>query len=236
MEANHMSNPETTAAIEFAEQPKPVVGDEKAGQRIKDLADKVGVFGSSGAIILGLFVWDNLGFLTGFLFTVIVILAACAISSLLFSYGEAVSIAYEQSVILTKLEAERTVEPPVANTPEIDRQPEERQPEDSEAEAAVPEAAGVVQEPPDISLDSSGDEPEAAEAPVKEKEVKPKLPSEAYEYDKVKRIAYYAERSRFGVVCPVCGKWQTPENDTCFRCSCKFCYDDDVQDRKNRTA
>lgn len=231
MEIDRTYHPAAAPVTEKAEHSDLLTGGENAGQRIKNTADKVGVLGTIGAIVIGLIHCEKLGFVIGLLSASVLTLTACAFVSLLYSYGEMIRITLEQSKILRKLETEQNDEqPPPNNEPVTESQPDSEETADGQAESAAEElesAAGV---------ELSSEEPAAAEAPDMENKAKPEPPMEAYQYDIVKRIAHFTRRKKSGVVCPVCEKWQTPENDICFHCSCKFLYDDESQDTNNRIA
>lgn len=209
-----------------------LTGDENAGQRIKDTADKVGVFGTIGAIAIGLIHCDKLGFAIGFLSASILTLTICAFVSLLYSYGEMIKITLEQCKTLRKLETAQKEE----QQPPADEQDMGSLTDSEETAAGQAESAAEQLESTAAEEELSAEEPVVAEVRDIENKAEPELPLEAYEYDTAKRVAHFTMRTKSGVICPVCGKWQLPENDTCFRCSCEFLYDDESQDRNNRIA
>ena len=232
MEINRTHQQAAAPITEKAEHSDLLAGDENAGRRIKDAADKVGVFGTIGAIVIGLVHCDKLGFTIGFLSASVLTLTTCAFVSLLYSYGDMIKITLEQGKILRNLEAEQNEEQP----PPIDEQDAEPQPDSEETAAGQTDSASEEPESTAAEEELSAEEPVAAKARTMENTAKPELPLEAYEYDKAKRVAHFTRRTKSGVICPVCGKWQMPENDTCFRCSCEFYYDGESRDRNNRIA
>lgn len=205
--------------------------DEYAGEKIKNTADKAGVIGAIVALILGFYIWYNvpepMGFIVGFVLASAGIAASCVLVSLLYSYGDIISKPVEQTKII-ELEPEKTTEIP--------------QPDDSGAQQQpAPEAAAIDQNAPTVPgqaetvfVDTESSTAEAAAVEIKKK--KSDVPSQAYEYDQSKRIAHFKERSRYGVICPVCRKLQTQDNDICFRCSCEFIFSDERTGRKGRTV
>ncbi|NLT15431.1 MAG: hypothetical protein GXY05_13940 [Clostridiales bacterium] len=230
MDINRTHHP-AAMLVEKTERSDLVSGNENMGQRIKDTADKVGVFGTIGAIIVGLIHCDKLGFVTGLLSASALTLATCAFVSLLYSYGDMIRITLEQGKILRKLEAEQNdAQPPPTSEPDMEPQP------DSHETAAGQAESSEQPEPTAADIGLSGEEPPDEAEPVTEKETAPELPMEAHAYDKTQRIAHFARRTISGVICPVCGKLQTPDNDSCFRCSCRFYFDDESQDRNKHIA
>lgn len=210
-------------------QEELVMTDENAGQKIKDTADRVGVFGSIGALILGFVIWNHTGFLMGFLFASVCTVASWALYCLFYSYGDAVCIAIEQAKVLKKLEAEK----------KNSVLPAAQQPLGSDTETidVVDEDGAELVEPQEADQDVAEELLNAVEDKRAETEsMTTDLPVVAYAYDQMKRTARFTERSRFGAICPVCGKWQTTKDDICFHCSCIFHFDDERRDASRRTA
>jgi hypothetical protein len=206
--------------------------DEHAGEKIKDTADGAGVVGSIIALILGLFIWDNvpglMGFVVGFVLAGAGIAASCVLVSLLYSYGDMINNSIEQTKILKRLEAKK-----IEGIPQSDDSDKLQQPEQA-AEAIDQKAAADLDQAETAFVDNESSVVETNADEIEK--IKLDLPSEAYDYDKSKRIARFEERSKWGVICPVCGKLQTADDDTCFRCSCVFIFNDERTDRKGRSA
>lgn len=231
-EAAGVNNPERVQHEKTAKGFTDRLGikDENAGQNIKDTADKMGVVGSIGALIMGFLVWtrsdDLLGFLIGFVIAVVGIYASFVLVSLLYSYSDMINISVEQSKILKRLEARSeylTLEDP------------DEQQFPAEEQIANEPAASDMQMPSETDQDDADEEQNdiATNAGIKNDLERP---SEAVSYDKMKRVAHYSERADSGIICPVCLKWQTAENDICFYCRCQFIFDDEQPVTDGRTA
>jgi hypothetical protein len=230
MEAKRMGNP-TAAEIAGTAEKKNAksfesAGDEYAGEKIKDTADKVGMIGSVGALILGLYVWNNgkesLGFVFGLLIAGAGVLVSCLLVSLLYSYGDMLNETAEQTKILRRLAAKECVEE-VPVTGAVRAQTNEAETGEVEPAGAADEA---LAEPDTIREEQIAAEADGAE-PARGN---PDVPLVAFEFDRVRRIARFKSRSKAGVICPVCYKWQKPDGDICYRCSCSFVFADERHD------
>ncbi len=173
----------------------------------------MGIFGTIGSLLLGVLMWSQLSGLSGFLIGLVIagagVLPPVFFVSLLYNYGDMITVSIEQAKALKRLEAERPKETPGTVKPET------AQPELAQANLAVES---------EQETDSINEIEEEGIIPVEEhvvegEKINQDLPLQAYEVDRVKRIAHFTRRSEEGVICPVCFKWQMPEDDKCFRCS-----------------
>ena len=74
-------------------------------------------------------------------------------------------------------------------------------------------------------LEEATDSPDYQNAPRSFPEGRP-LPGLAIDADREKRIAHFPTRPPFEVICPVCGTIQKSNRSVCYRCSCRFVFDD----------
>jgi hypothetical protein len=211
---------------------KFVIKNENTGEKIKDTADRAGVISSISTLILGLYICDNvpglMGFVVGFVLAGAGIAASSVLVSLLYSYGDMISNSIEQTKILKRLEAKK-----IESIPQSDVSGKLQQPEQA-AETIDQNAATDLDQAETAFFDNESSAVEMNADEINKNKLD--LPSEAYDYDKSKRIAHFEERSRWGVICPVCGKLQTADDDTCFRCSCVFIFNDERTNRKGRSV
>lgn len=218
--------------ITKARTDRHMFNDVHAGQKIKDTADKVGVIGSISALLIGFLIWcraDDLpGFLIGLVLAAAGIFASFVIMSLLYSYGDMVSISIEQSVILKSLEARKTDELNKASTELL------RPAEKSVSEADT--AADIDQTAQAVAARDKDTEASKISNPAETKKKDPEEPLEAVFVDRTQRVAHFTEHSASGVVCPICGKLQMSDTDVCFRCSCKFVFEHEQPVGKGKTA
>lgn len=204
------------------------IKDENAGEKIKDMADKAGVIGSLGALISGFYLWSRtdslLDFFIGLMIAALGVFASCVLVSFLYSYGDMITLSVEQTKILKRLEAKKAEEAAKMAADMKQQTVPVAEPEPPVAPAAQGLREGNYDEEFGDALWDS----------LNPGFKRPEKPSEAIAVDRVGRSAHFAKRSEFGVVCPICGKQQIPDhiNDTCYRCSCQFIFDDDGDGRR----
>jgi hypothetical protein len=243
MEDTILENPDTEDNIEPDEPlPAAVPAVEKhrnkerfTGDKIKDIADKAACLGSVSAIVVGFLIWsrsDNLaGFLVGLLIVVVGIFASYALASVLYSYGDMVENSFEQTMILKRLEEQRAAElqsaleapiPAVEDRPEEDKNKLVAEAEAIQAEktAALSAAQAASDSRPDEELNTDESRRRALAKKLK-------LPLHGVIDARMRRVAHFKERARYGIICPVCGRKQDSERDNCFFCDCRFLYDDE---------
>lgn len=211
------------------------IKDEHAGEKIKYIADDAGFIGAILMLFFGFLIWykaDNLaGFLIGLVVAGAGIYASYILVSMLYSYGDMVTMSIEQMKILKQLEAKKTEELALASALEIKEQWEKEQ------SAAVSAADDAVGQEPHTADDVSQQEltdPQGEIAGVKTKVVTVAM------VDKMNRIAHFDGRPDLEIKCPLCNRKQSSESHMCFYCGCKFIFDDEqpgnnVHDLRDQT-
>jgi hypothetical protein len=228
------------------------IKDDFAGERIKDAADKIGVVGAMCAFIFGFLVWnrtnDLKGFLIGLLITAACIFGSYILVSILYSYGDMITIAIEQTRILKRLEGKEVCDSP--NVFATQRQEQDKTEQAPSADTAI--SATAVPEAQTDFNPASDKVPDQDSAAVQDKtieqqnDLKPELqevkrkrrepPETAVIYDRINRSSHFIKRPESNIVCPICGREQLSENDECFYCNCKFIFDNEQKANKGKTA
>lgn len=227
-----------------------------SGVKIKDLADKAIIVGGIGSLILGFLIWirsENLvGLLSGLLAVVIGLFGSYVLAALLRGWGDMVANSFEQTKILRRLEEQSFPNLPKRERPEdggagekrvrpaaADTEPDEPDRNETE-EAKLLEIGDETEEEPE-------EEPRDELSDAQQKNLalsrKLKMPLHGIVDRRMRRVAHFAERSRHGIICPICGRRQDSDRNNCFFCDCRFVYDDepfmigddDVLDRLRRT-
>lgn len=207
---------------------KPGIKDKEVGQKIKDIADNVGIIGSFGALVLGVLFWsraeDLIGFLGGLAVVAVGVAVSFSLMSLLYKYADIVSSAIEQSEAQMKLEAQKTEEMLRVAAEEAQQRLNDAR-DETELEAAdeilLMEQDSIEQ----YEAEEQGSTGALDQAKVRNENSE--LPIQADTVDRMRRVAHFYERSDAGVICPVCTKWQTSKHDACFHCNCEFVFDDE---------
>jgi hypothetical protein len=177
------------------------IKDAHAGEKTKEAADKTGAIIAVAALVLGFLLWNRLQDVTGFLIGILIagagIFIACIIVSVMYSYGDMITMSIEQTRILKALEAKKIPEPICTNPPE------------------QPTTAPVAKLPAEAAEPGLGKAPDNG----------PLVPAVAVLVDKANRIAQFTGRSADGIICPICGRSQDAAADTCLTCGCKFLFE-----------
>lgn len=203
------------------------IKDDYAGDKIKDLADKAGFVGMIGCLILGFIIWSKMsgiaGFLLGFLIAGAGIFASFVLVSILYSYADVVAHTIEQTKILKRLEERKKAE----------MKSLEQKAEDEMAmfvnEAEQIANAEATQVKAEANSESAAEEEEIDQEWKKSEKIRKlaKIPLHGVVDARMRRLAHFAERSHYGIICPVCGRKQESERDNCYFCDCRFVYDDE---------
>lgn len=203
------------------------IKDEYAGERIKDTADKTGVVISIAALVLGFLIWsrlqDTAGALIGIIIVGVGLFAAFVITSVMYSYGDMITISIEQTRILKRLEA-RKLSDLIAEKTAVSQYGSA-----ADIQTAKSSAAADVGDGPEDAV-SAADSEEAQETPGN----KTTAAGTAVYVDRNNRIAQFSERLEAGVICPICGRQQSPSADACFFCGCVFVYDQDTSAQRDK--
>lgn len=196
------------------------IKDEYAGERIKDAADRTCAITAITALVVGFLIWnrlqDTISLLIGILVAGMGLFAAFVIMSVMYSYGDLITMSIEQTRILKKLEARNTAGVVAAFTAAPGKDPVAEKSSDAAADGNDGEDG-----PKDGVM--TADSGEARETP----ENKAPAAGSAVYVDRTNRIAQFSERLKAGVICPICGRQQFPSADACFFCGCVFLYEQD---------
>jgi ribosomal protein L12E/L44/L45/RPP1/RPP2 len=202
--------------------------DAYAGYRIKDVGDKAGFIGVIGSLVVGFMIWSRIndfsGFLIGFLVVGLGIFASYVLTSVLHSYGDMLTNSFEQTKILKRLEDQK-----ISDLLKREQEEAKQKQAAEAAEAAAAEQADKeAQEEKSAEADEQPkEELNTPEAKRRALEKKLRLPLRGVVDARMRRVAHFAERSRYGVLCPICGRKQDSARNNCYFCDCKFVYDDE---------
>ena len=216
--------PETTAASPSIPEAQSGGREPLTGAKIRNIADWTGLFIDFVFIVVGVLVWSRYDSLTGFFIGFLIMCGGVFVSyvmvSIMYGYGDIVSNSIEQTRILQRLEAQKLSELP---------EPEEAEPPQPAAEKPAPQPIRPVT-PAEPAEDEGDWEQVEITAPGSKSFKAPPTqgaPLRGVFDAKMRRVAHFAERSRHGIICPICERIQDSFRNDCYFCDCKFVYDDE---------
>lgn len=184
---------------------------EQTGEKIKDIADKTGFIIVMFSVIMGFWTWNRIGDTSGVWIGILVMcfgmFSAYVVVKLLYSYGDILNNSIEQTNILKRMEAEKIAEKQRREQEEARRLQTEKF---WDFQAAAETDDGM---PPDDAA-SGGDN---------------SAPLRGVIDPRTRGVAHFADRSRHGIICPICGRIQDSNRHKCYSCAAGFIFDNEVE-------
>lgn len=201
--------------------------DEWSGSKIKDISDKAGLVIDVMSIVFGIVIWSRddgmTGFLLGILFMLVGIFASYVLVSVLYSYGDMVTNSLEQTKMLKRMEAQKTEELRKQNQADMLKQQTldtavNEQRETLSFSQTVPAFNNVNSEKAHTNsmIMTDADTSKGDNSPVRG----------VLDY-KTRGLAHFPERTRHGIICPICSRLQDSSRNKCYSCECRFIYDNE---------
>lgn len=212
--------------------------DEHAGEKVKNLADMAGFLGSVAALIFGFIIWfranDIIGFLVGLMIAGGGIFVSYLSLLLLYSFGDMITNSIEQTKILKRLEEKKLTEQLQQSIKPVDE--EELKQQEITAIIINQQKAAQTQQVPNFDEDFEDEEEiEVIESKADKRPKKnEKNPLTGVIDSRMRRVAHFAERSIYGIICPVCGRKQSSDQNNCYFCDCRFIYDKEQPDKHDK--
>jgi hypothetical protein len=200
--------------------------DENAGNRIKDLSDKVGGIIAFASVAIGFIILANKNGVKNLFVAILIIcvglFATYVVTRVLSSYGDEVNAISRQLKYEKKLAEQKAAE--------------QRRLEQESSEAGQSAAASAAEKPvvPAAEAETESRSP-AADNPDNQAEAaggsKEKAAPLLGKLDlKIRRLSHFAERSPNGIICPICGALQDSSRDNCVSCVSEFVFDNEQEE------
>lgn len=202
---------------------KLAIKDENGAEKIGGIAEIVGFIGALIALVAGFVLWFQtnsvLGLLMGVLISVGGIVVSYFVVVLSYSYANMIKNSFEQTRILKRLEAQNLTSILRRNDDELLEQPiSEAVKEDKKTDLTM------ANPDDDEDIEPHVQEPQPAENEKKDE----KWPLVGIVDSRMRRVAHFKERSRYGIICPICNRKQSSDMDNCYFCDCRFVYDNEA--------